>query len=200
MVQFSPEETPVPGGNNTVERLAERQLVEACQNGDKAAFGKLVRQYQKRLFAYIIGLTGSFDTAEDIVQSAFVKAWESIATFRLEYAFYPWLSTIARNLAFNHIAREEKKESLDELEEAGFDPQSADLGPLEQMMTSEVQTRYYKAVMALPVKYRTVFVLRHFEEMGYVEIAHYLKIPPGTVDSRLHRARALLSKELKDLL
>jgi RNA polymerase sigma-70 factor (ECF subfamily) len=54
--------------------------------------------------------------------------------------------------------------------------------------------------MALPSKYRTVFVLRHFEEMGYVEIAHYLKLPPGTVDSRLHRARALLVKELKNLL
>ncbi len=179
---------------------SERKLVEAAQNGDRAAFGKLVRMHQKKLFRFIYGLVGSFDQAEDIVQEAFVRAFGAIGTFRTEYSFYPWLSTIARNLAYTQISREEKKESLEKISEKGYDPVSTDLGPLDQMLDDESQRRFYKAVMAMPVTYRAVFVLRHFENMDYTEIASYLKIPPGTVDSRLYRARKYLMDALKDLL
>jgi RNA polymerase sigma-70 factor (ECF subfamily) len=181
-------------------KSAERKLIEAAQNGDTKAFGQIVRIHQKRLFRSVYGLVGSFDQAEDIVQEAFVRAWGAIKTFRVEYDFYPWLSKIARNLAFNQIAREEKKESLDKISEAGFDPPSEDPGPLDTLLDSEGQKRFYAALMALPVQYRSVFVLRHFEDMDYSEIASYLKIPPGTVDSRLYRARKMLLEELKDLL
>lgn len=178
----------------------ERKLVEAAQNGDQKAFGQLIRLHQKKLYRYIYGLVGSVDQTEDIVQEAFVRAWSALKTFRADYAFYPWLSTIARNLAYTQIAREEKKESLDKLTEKGYDPASVELGPLEQLLDEEGKKRFYKALMAMPTTYRSVFVLRHFENMDYVEIANYLKIPPGTVDSRLYRARQHLMKELKDLL
>ena len=178
----------------------ERKLVEATQNGDTRAFGRLIRIHQKKLFRYIYAMVGSFDLTEDIVQDTFIKAFKAICTFKTEYAFYPWLSTIARNLAYNHIAREEKKESLENLQEKGFDPQSKSLGPFETLLDKENNKRFYKALMALPVKFRTVFVLRHFEQMDYSQIASYLKIPPGTVDSRLYRARTMLMAELKDLL
>ena len=186
--------------NRSDEGVTERKLVEAAQNGDHRAFGKLVRTHQKRLFRYIYGLTGSFDSTEDIVQEAFIKAFNAIRTFRTEYAFYPWLSTIARNLAYNHIRREEKKQSLEDLQEKGFDPVAAELGPLDSLLEGENKKRFYKALMALPVQYRSVFVLRHFEGMDYAQIASYLKIPPGTVDSRLYRARQILMKDLADLL
>jgi RNA polymerase sigma-70 factor (ECF subfamily) len=181
-------------------RALERKLIEAAQNEDDRAFGQLIRMHQKRLFRFVYSLVGSFDQAEDIVQEAFVKAHGALKRFRTEYAFYPWLSTIARNLAYNQIAREEKKDSLDRLEEKGFDPESTELGPLEQMLDDEGQRRFQKALQALPAKYRTVFVLRHVEDMNYADIASYLKIPPGTVDSRLYRARQMLLDELKDLL
>jgi len=182
------------------DRSEERRLVEASQNGDKAAFGKLVRMHQKRLFRYIYGLTGSFDTAEDVVQEAFIKAFGAIKTFRTEYSFYPWLSTIARNQAYNLIHRQEREVSLDQRTEAGFNPESADLGPLEKLIANEGDKRFWKALKALPGQYRRVFVLRHFEQMDYAAIASYLKIPPGTVDSRLYRARQMLIEALKDLL
>lgn len=178
----------------------ERKMVEAAQNGDQHAFGQLIRLHQKKLFRFIYGLTGSVDQTEDILQEAFVRAWSAIKTFRADYAFYPWLSTIARNLAYTQLAREERKESLDKLTEKGYDPASVDLGPLEQLLDDESKSRFYKALMAMPTTYRSVFVLRHFENMDYVQIANYLKIPPGTVDSRLYRARQYLLKELKDLL
>lgn len=195
------EETGGRSVNNLeAGKTSERKLIEAAQNGDRKAFGQIVRIHQRRLFRSVYGLVGSFDQAEDIVQEAFVKAWGAIKTFRVEYDFYPWLSKIARNLALNQIAREEKKESLDKIAEKGFDPPSADLGPLDGLLDSEGQKRFYAALMSLPVQYRSVFVLRHFEDMDYAEIASYLKIPPGTVDSRLYRARKMLLEELKDLL
>lgn len=178
----------------------EYRLVEAAQNGDSKAFGKLVRMHQKRLFRFIIGLTGSFDVTEDIVQEAFIKTHGALDRFRLGMAFYPWLSTIARNTAYNHIARQEKKESLNDLQEKGFDPRQQGLGPLEQLLDQEGQKRFQAALKIMPTKLRSVFVLRHYEQMDYAAIASYLKIPPGTVDSRLYRARQHLLEELKDLL
>jgi len=194
------EEFPDSTVNQIVEKSAERKLVEAAQNGDKKAFGDLIRLHQKKLFRYIYGLVGSFDQAEDVVQEAFVRVYGALNTFKPEFAFYPWLSTIARNIAFTQVNREERKESLDNLTEKGFDTASAELGPLERLLDAESEKRFYKALMGMPVTYRSVFVLRHFENMDYVQIAHYLKIPPGTVDSRLYRARKYLMDELKDLL
>jgi len=182
------------------EKSIEQKLVESAQNGDSQAFGKLIRLHQKRLFRFIYSLTGSFDSAEDIVQEAFVKAYHNIKSFKAGYSFYPWLSTIARNSAYNYIAREEKKESLDKMTESGFDPETKELGALDALLDKENGKRFYKALSELPVNFRTVFTLRHLEKMDYSEIASYLKIPPGTVDSRLYRARQILMEALKDLL
>ncbi len=184
----------------TGSKSDEQKLIESAQNGNKSAFGKLIRLHQKRLFRFVYGLLNSFDMTEDIVQETFVKAFQKIQTFKTGYAFYPWIATIARNLSFNLIQREEKKESLDKLTEVGFDPSSTDISALDKLLDDENRKRLYKAILALPVKYRTVFTLRHFEKMDYAEIASYLKIPPGTVDSRLHRARQMLLDAVKDLL
>jgi RNA polymerase sigma-70 factor (ECF subfamily) len=202
LAEFS-EENPassVPKAKVALEKLSEQQLIEMAQAGDKRAFGFIIRQHHKRLLRFIVGLVRSFDSAEDIVQEAFIRAYQALERFQPNQPFYPWLAAIARNLAFNHLQRGGKSESLDKLTESGYDPQSVQLGPMEQMLADENRRRYFKAVMALPAKYRAVFVLRHFEEMSYVDIASYLKIPPGTVDSRLYRARQMLMENLKDLL
>ena len=194
------EETTANPVLSTGEEISDKKLIISVQEGNKKAFSPLIRRYQKRLFRFIYGLVGSFDTAEDIVQETFIKAYKAIETFKIEYEFYPWLATIARNTAFNSIHREERKESLNSLQEKGYDPASTELGPFDKLLDEEGQKRFYKAVKAMPVKYRTVFSLRHFEDMDYSAIASYLKIPPGTVDSRLYRARKFLLEELKDLL
>jgi RNA polymerase sigma-70 factor (ECF subfamily) len=189
--------TEVEGGE---VRAVEQALIQAARNSDKKAFGQLLRRHQKRLFRFVLGLVGSFDQAEDIVQDAFVKAYQALDTFEMGRDFYPWLSTIARNRALNLIAREERKESLDKIQEQGFDTASNDPGPLAQVISSENQQRFYAALKKLPEQFRVVFVLRHFEELSYDEIAKQLKIAPGTVDSRLFRARQLLVEALRDLL
>jgi len=200
MEESKPSEVVPSEERANADSVDERKLIEAAQIGDNQAFGLLIRKHQKRLFRFIYGLTGSFDQTEDIVQEAFVRAYGAIKTFRVGYAFYPWLSTIARNLAFNNIAREEKKESLEQLSEKGFDPETGELGPMDKLLDKEGQKRFYSALKSMPVKYRSVFVLRHFEDMDYSQIASYLKIPPGTVDSRLYRARQYLMEKLEDQL
>lgn len=178
----------------------EHSLVEAAKRGDNQAFGRIVRLYQKRLFRFVYGLVGSFDMAEDIVQESFIRGYQALDRFRAGEPFYPWLSRIARNLAYNQISREERKQSLDKMTESGFDIETAQLGPLGKLLDSENKERFYRALMKMPVQFRSVFVLRHFEEMDYNAIASYLKIPPGTVDSRLYRARKYLMDALEDLL
>jgi RNA polymerase sigma-70 factor, ECF subfamily len=199
-VENSREENPRTAVEGGEVRAVEQALIQAARNGDKKAFGQLLRRHQKRLFRFVLGLTGSFDQAEDIVQDAFVKAYQALDTFEMGRDFYPWLSTIARNRALNLIAREERKESLDKIQEQGFDTASNDPGPLAQVISSENQQRFYAALKKLPEQFRVVFVLRHFEELSYDEIAKQLKIAPGTVDSRLFRARQLLVEALRDLL
>jgi RNA polymerase sigma-70 factor (ECF subfamily) len=194
------EENQSSAVNNSENRSSERKLLEAAQNGDQKAYGILIRQNQKRLFRFVYGILGNFDSTEDIVQEAFIKGWEAIGTFRPGYSFYPWISTIARNLTFNWIHREERKDSFEKLQEKGFDPESTDLGPFEKLLDDEGSKRLFMAVQALPVEFRTVFVMRQFEQMSYEDIASFLKIPPGTVDSRLYRARKMLMEALKDLL
>ncbi|MBD3402009.1 sigma-70 family RNA polymerase sigma factor [candidate division GN15 bacterium] len=197
--QKNPEETGIEAVEPGKE-ISDKKLIEAAQNGDTRAFGRLIRRHQKKLFRFIAALTGSFDQADDIVQEAFVRAWQNLRKFRTEYDFYPWLSTIARNLAYNELRKQEKSQSLDQMKEAGFNPVDKDLGPLDRLMNGQAQKRFYEALWAMPVLYRTVFVLRHFENMDYAQIGSYLKIPPGTVDSRLYRARRYLLEKLQDLL
>ena len=115
MTERSREENSPPVVREMAGTVApdEQELIAAARDADRQAFGRLIRLHQKRLFRFIHGMVGSFDQTEDIVQEAFVKAWQAIDTFKPGYAFYPWLSRIARNLALNQIRREEKKESLD---------------------------------------------------------------------------------------
>lgn len=182
------------------DEVDEQALIISAQAGDQSAFGRLVRLFHKRLFRFILGLLGSFDQAEDVVQEAFIKAWGALGSFDPTRPFYPWLSVIARNLAFNLMKRDQKSESLESIAEKGFDPVSQDLGPLDSLLDGENEKRFMKALSAMPQQYRTVFVLRHVEELNYSEIAAELKIKPGTVDSRLYRARQFLVDQLKDLL
>ncbi len=200
MSPFSREENQDSNVSSSGNQPGERKLLELSQNGDQKAYGELVRQNQKKLFRFVYGILGNFDATEDIVQEAFIKGWEAIKTFCPGYSFYPWISTIARNLTYNWIHREERKESLEKLQDKGYDPESPELGPFEKLLDKESSKKLYKAIQALPIEFRTVFVMRQFEQMSYEDIASFLKIPPGTVDSRLHRARKMLMEALKDIL
>ena len=157
----------------------------------------MVRMHQKRLLRMVLGMVGDADSALDIVQESFVKAYQALERFDESQPFYPWLSTIATHLALNQIRRSRRETGLDDqvTERATDDPD-----PLARLQAEESDRRFLEAVRALPDQYRTVFVLRNFDDLSYEEFATRLGISVGTVDSRLYRARRLLVDELKDLL
>ena len=175
----------------------EALLVNRARGGDKAAFGRLVQLFQRRLLRMVLGMIRNLDAAMDIVQESFVRAYQALDRFEEGQPFYPWLSTIAVNLALNHIKRSSRETGLDPVT---HDRPGADPNPLEKLQLAENDRHFMEAVHDLPEQYRTVFVLRNFEELGYEEIAARLAISVGTVDSRLYRARRLLVEKLKDLL
>ncbi len=175
-------------------------MIEQAASGDRRAFGELVTRYQRRLFRFVFMLLKSADTANDVVQDAFVNAWQAMNTFEPDRPFYPWLSTIARNLALNRLKKDARQKPASELDEDFENVPAEALDPLDKMIEKENDRVFARAVMSLPEQYREVFVLRMFEKMPYDQIAKQLNISPGTVDSRLHRARAKLMEMLKEHL
>lgn len=182
---------------NREAETEEPSLITRARKGDKAAFGELVRMHQKKVLRMVVGMTGSFDSAMDIVQESFIRAYQALDRFEEDQPFYPWLSKIASNLAINHIKKSSRETSLD-IETHQRSNGSPD--PLAQMQIDETDRRFMAAVQELPSAYRAVFILRAFEELSYEDIAARLEISMGTVDSRLYRARRILMDKLKEFL
>jgi RNA polymerase sigma-70 factor (ECF subfamily) len=176
----------------------ETFLVARARQGDKAAFGQLVKLHQRRVLRMVVGMTGDLDTAMDIVQDSFIRAYKAMDRFEEGKPFYPWISTIATNLTLNHLKKSRRETGLDPVKHEQRAESDAD--PLYRMQMDENNRRLMQAVQELPEQYRTVFVLRNFEDLSYDEIAARLNISIGTVDSRLYRARRRLVEQLKDLL
>lgn len=180
----------------------DAELIRQAKRGDRRAFGELVRRYQKRVYALCFRLGGSHDAADDLTQEAFIKAFQAIATFDEAYPFAAWILKIASNNAINQIKRQKFQLGSEE-SEAVLEQQTAPRGesdPLEILGRQEMDKRYQAAVNELPPEFKVVFVLRMHEDLSYEDIAARLRISVGTVMSRLHRARARLVEQLRDLL
>jgi RNA polymerase sigma-70 factor (ECF subfamily) len=178
-------------------RADETTLVARSRQGDKAAFGMLVKMHHRRLLRTVTAMIGDLDGAKDIVQESFLRAYQALSRFEEGQPFYPWLSRIAVNLAINQIKRGGRQTRLDpdRHEHASDAPD-----PLAKLQVDENDRRFLAAVHDLPEPFRSVFVLRQFEDLSYEEIAMRLNISVGTVDSRLFRARRQLVESLQDLL
>lgn len=197
--EIGEEKSPKPV-NHTENDADDRALILAAAAGDKNAYGRLVLKHQKRLFRFILMMLGKKDMTEDVVQEAFVKGYLALGSFEPDKPFYPWIATIARNLALNLIKKEEREKPASEYDDLiASIPDEAD-NPLDRIIDRENNRRLVRAVETLPPQYRTVFVMRMIEKKSYEEIGRELKISPGTVDSRLYRARQKLLELLKDLL
>ncbi|MEE9443395.1 MAG: sigma-70 family RNA polymerase sigma factor [candidate division Zixibacteria bacterium] len=191
------EESNNKSVTNTEQSTEDAAYIIRARNGDKASYGYLVKKYQKRVLRMVIGMVGDLDNAMDIVQDSFIRGWQALDRFDETRPFYPWLSTIATNQALNFLKRSGRQTSLEPSHNIRLD---AGPDPLEKLQLIENDRRFLKAVRELPGQYQIVFILRHFEELSYDEIAKRLEISQGTVDSRLYRARKALVEKLKDLL
>jgi len=185
---------------------ADEELIRRVVAGDGAAFGTIVLRHQDRLYNTVYRLVGSADDARDLVQETFVKAYENLDGFRSSSSLYTWLFRIAVNTSLSH---RRKRKWLHVGGTTGADgdsltaaeiPDAAAADPADPLMAAETDEIVQQALDGLDEEQRTVVVLRDIQQCDYHEIAQILGVPPGTVKSRLHRARLALREKLTRLL
>jgi RNA polymerase sigma-70 factor, ECF subfamily len=177
--------------------LSDQELVQKVRNGDRRAFTVLMRRYQERVYWVARRIVGSHDDADDVTQEAFVKAFVGLGDFRGDASFYTWLYRIAVNLSLNSVR---KRQVLNYLGESAILSRILPRGedPERQVEFRDLQSRLEKAVAQLPEKQRAVFVLRHYEELSYEEIAQILKTSVGGLKANYFHALKKVQQYLKD--
>lgn len=167
-------------------------LVRRCSDGDTAAFEKLYHKYLRLVYSVVYRMVPG-EEAHDLTQEVFVRAFKNIRSFRGESSFRSWLLRIAHNLCCNRL-RDMKRQymnSLDEMRErenGAYEPAS-DEDLQAHVEREELQRKVREVLARLPEDYRTVLVLRDFEQLSYEEISHITGLTIANVKSRLHRAR-----------
>jgi RNA polymerase sigma-70 factor (ECF subfamily) len=188
----------------------DRELVSACQKGNVDAFEDLVRKYQRRMINIAYRMTGDYDEACEAVQETFLSAHRSIRKFRGEAKFSTWLCGICINHARNRI-RQARSRSRYEVSvaddppggrEGEFPPEAEarDLPIVDQLERKELQEKVQQCINSLEGEHREIIVLRDVEGFSYEEIGDILRLPDGTIKSRLFRAREILRNRLKRVL
>src|SRR5882724_6050530 len=194
----------------TVEGLAswfsltdEQAMVRARTAADLHAFGLLVDRWRKRIYNLCFRMTGSSHTAEDLTQEVFVKIFDRRQVYDPTKRFSTWLWRIALNLCYDELRRVQRRHELSLDDDATREGQVVRLEvidsatPRAQLQQREEAELVRAALCELPEIYRTVLVLRHYEDLKLREIAQVLEIPDGTVNSRMAEGLARLTELLE---
>jgi len=186
------------------------KAVSRCKQGDIDAYEELVEKYQKKMLNVAYRMVGNYEDACEIVQDAFVSAFKGIKGFEGKSRFSTWLHTIVVNLSRNRLKQLKTHSRCEGL--SMDDPVVTDEGSLsieiasndppihEQLEKKELQQKVQGCINALDEEYREVVVLRDISGFSYIEIQDMLRIPEGTVKSRLSRAREALKDCLKKVI
>ncbi|MHB8418759.1 MAG: RNA polymerase sigma factor [Myxococcales bacterium] len=175
---------------------AEGELSRAVRAGDPEAFGRLVAQHERAVYALCLRWLGQPEEARDAAQEAFVRAFESRRSYDSALAFRPWLLRIARNHCLDLRRRARIRPEAPGLDAEADAPDRAALAADEGIERAQGQARLRAALARLPAEQREALVLFHQDELSYREIAAVLDVPLGTVMTWLHRARRRLRDEL----
>lgn len=187
-----------------MEKTLESELVRLAKAGNMPAFETLYRTYNSRVYNFALQLVGSAEDARDLTQEAFIRAWSALPTLRSDETFGVWLHRIVFNLSKDLVRKRSKQRSFSldgdnhssdgEPLERQFQGQLP--GPEESAVANEVEAAVRKAVDSLSSDHRVVVTMHHFEGMDVDSIAKILRVPKGTVMSRLSRAREILRRKL----
>lgn len=176
------------------EKLNEKELVRAAKNGDKNAFQELIRKYENQVAATVIGMLGYCPEAEDVGQETFIRLYQSLDRFRGESSVGTYLTRIAINLSLNELKRRQQKRrrfsSKDDEGIENFPDKNV------QKQRKELKDIVHTGIQKLDPKSRMVIVLRLIHGYSTRETAHILRLPIGTVLSRLARAQMKLKEIL----
>jgi RNA polymerase sigma-70 factor (ECF subfamily) len=195
-----------------MEQQAEQAWIEQAKQGDEAAFGRLVTQYQRKVFAFVLGMVKDTTVADELTQTTFLKVWKSLPGFRAESAFQTWLFQIALNSVRSwgrwQKIRLFRERSLDasvgqtedeapSLSDRQVD-RRVDADPTRRSASAEDKQRINRAVESLPPREKEVFMLRHFQDLSMKEIGEAMGIAEGSVKAHLFHALEKLRKALEE--
>jgi RNA polymerase sigma-70 factor (ECF subfamily) len=176
-------------------KITDRELMELIQAGDEKAFSLLVERFQDRLLNFVGRIVTDRETAEELIQETFLRIFNQKQSYTPDYAVSTWIYTIALNLARSELRKRKLRRylSLDLMKEetdaelpARIDLRAVSLAPIIE-----------KAIEKLPEDYKTAFILCDIQRLPYQQIAEVLRVPVGTVKSRINRARSMLRDSLK---
>ena len=213
-VRPSPEQKPVrvhANLHNAAEQEAQLVLVRRCIAGDSDAWASLVRSQNRRVYALCYRFTGSATDAEDLTQEVFLKLYRNLSSFDLEKgSFHTWLTTLTRNLLVDHFRRSRQERATSSLDQgwdaaAGDDTMPPPVERLEdsrpsqhsRVLNQQLYDLIQQALKHLSPELREAVILRDLEDLDYKEIAQILRIPEGTVKSRISRGRMELARLLE---
>jgi len=182
------------------EEWSDEQVVARVLAGDTALYELLMRRHNQRLYRVARAILRDDAEAEDVMQDAYVRAYQNLGTFEGRAKFSTWLTRIAVHEALARCQKRSRFQSLDDSSSQYGDVMNAatssDRSPEQKSYDMELSGVLEKAVLSLPDDYRTVFVLRNVEGMSTEETAQSLNLTQENVKVRLHRAHAKLRKEL----
>lgn len=188
-----------------LSKSSDDALVLMVQEGNKQAYNILVIRYQHKIFDIALKFVNNYQDASDIAQEAFVKAYKSLANFRADSSFYTWLYRITVNCAKSFLESSQKhKYSLD-VDAPEFEAQDSQGvltshdSPDKLIESEELRKVIFRAFNELPEDQKQAITLREIEGMSYEDIAQVMKIPIGTVRSRIFRARQYIEEQMSKL-
>ncbi|MGB9797626.1 MAG: RNA polymerase sigma factor [bacterium] len=172
-----------------MEELNWKEIIARAKDGEEEAMEAIYLNFKDMIYNVCYRMSGKREDAEDWTQETFLRAFTALKGFRGESSLATWLYRIAVNVCLSNL-RKKKTLSLDEVEYKIGDEQGEDDDLVEQVQL---------ALQQLPPNYRTVLILRHFEELSYEEIAKVMKTSVGSVKITLHRARKKFKEKMEEL-
>jgi len=187
---------------------AVNALVRRCVAGDAAAWQEIVQQYNRRIYNICYRFSGSPDDAADLTQDVFIKIYRTLGTFDgTKAAFMTWVTTVTRNLLVDHFRKGKYDRVTDSLDATPGNQEDglsiADqledqrVSPEQRVQSQETQKMVQEALQKLSPDLREAVILRDLQDMDYKEIAKVLRVPEGTVKSRINRGRTELARLLQ---
>jgi RNA polymerase sigma factor (sigma-70 family) len=187
---------------------AVASLLRRCLAGDAAAWEEIVQRYHRRIYNLCYRFAGSADDAQDLTQEVFIKMYRTLSSYDVERgAFLTWVSSMTRNLLVDHFRKGKHDRMTDSLDASSIpdqedSPRLADqleaqtAAPDSGVQSREAQEMVHNALQKLSPELREAVILRDLQDMDYREIAVVLKVPEGTVKSRINRGRSELARLL----
>ena len=183
-------------------------LVRRCVAGDAAAWEEIVQRYHRRIYNLCYRFAGSADDAQDLTQEVFIRMYRTLNSYDVgRGAFMTWITTLTRNLLVDHFRKTKNDRLTDSLDATASDHEDVmplgeripDRGPAPDsgVQSRETKETVHQALQKLSPELREALILRDLQDMDYREIATVLRVPEGTVKSRINRGRAELARLLQ---